>query len=107
MTHEEKIAAWVKSGELKIKDGKVTSAKIPMIHVGTQDQNIKGFVVPGIPVKTGPDGVAALELHSRNPKHQANLKTLGWKPYQVTTPPAGAEKATKTTTRKTATKKAD
>jgi len=103
MTHEEKIAAWKKSGELKVSNGKVTGTKIPMLHVGTPDTVIKGVRIEGIPPKMDVNGLPALELHSRKKAHQENLRSLGWKPYTLSEPPKGVERKT----RKTATKKAE
>lgn len=87
MTHEEKIAAWQKSGELKVTGNKVTGPKIPMLSVGIKQPS------PGdlIPPKLDLNGQPALELFPRNQKRE--METLGWEEYKITAPPAGAKKA--------------
>lgn len=90
MTHQEKIDAWIKAGQIKVNSsGKVTGTLIPMISVGLKQPR----PAENIPPKVDKHGQPALELFPRNQVKE--MQGFGWQEYTVK-PVSGAEPAKET-----------
>lgn len=94
-TIQDRLDAFLKSGELKIKDGAWVGMYRPMVQIG-QDRRKNDVGSKEEAKKDIRDGGPVVQLFTV--KQMATAKTYGWKEVPV---PTGAPKGAKKSTKKT------